>query len=82
MMAEAADSSMAIKVLVVKVSHAELHCSAVLCVHSPLVHPHGAAEVMRSPLNDATVLTQHHGLYQPLMQEHTYILTYSKNDSC
>lgn len=33
MMAEAADSSMAIKVLVVKVPHPVLHCTAVPCIH-------------------------------------------------
>ena len=49
MMAEAADSSMAIKVLVVKVLHAVLHCIAVLCVHHPRVHAHGTAELNGHP---------------------------------
>lgn len=58
MMAEAADSSMAVKVLVVKVPHPILHCVAVLYIHRPLAHAHCAAQFMQSPLNDATVLTQ------------------------
>ena len=45
-MAEAADSSMAIKVLVVKVPHPVLHCDAVLRIHHSLVHMHGTAETM------------------------------------
>lgn len=44
MMAEAAESSMAIKILVVKVSDPVPYCTAVGGVHDTVKHAHNAAE--------------------------------------